>query len=92
LRTDGDFCDTEIAQKYLRLSKPINMTIHWKALDEHFLMVPFILGGNAFSEFSPKTSALRGQHCPNTKELNISTIRATVHHHHKYATGSISRC
>jgi hypothetical protein len=25
--------------KYFRLSKPTDMTIHWKALEEHFLMV-----------------------------------------------------
>jgi hypothetical protein len=31
--------DTEIAQN-LRLSKPTDMTIHWKALEEHIRMVP----------------------------------------------------
>jgi hypothetical protein len=34
--------DTEIAQNILRLSKP-DMTIHWKALRKHFLMVPLVL-------------------------------------------------
>jgi hypothetical protein len=47
LRTDGDFChqgwDTDIAKNIFRLSKPTHMTIHWKALGEHFLMVPFVL-------------------------------------------------
>jgi hypothetical protein len=44
-------------QKNLRLSKPTDMTIHWKALREHFLMVPLAFrfnqfqGENAFSEF-----------------------------------------
>jgi hypothetical protein len=34
--TDGDFClhVTEIAQNILRLSKPSDMTIHWKALPD----------------------------------------------------------
>jgi hypothetical protein len=45
LRTDGDFChqgrDTEIAPKTIRLSKPTDMTIHWKTL-EHFLMVSLV--------------------------------------------------
>jgi hypothetical protein len=34
---------------------PSDMTIHWKALEEHFLMVPLVIRfnhlGNAFSEF-----------------------------------------
>jgi hypothetical protein len=29
--------------KTLRLLKPTDMTIHWKALEEHFLMVTFIV-------------------------------------------------
>jgi hypothetical protein len=37
-------------RKHLRLSKYTDMTIHWKALEEHFLMVPLFLFGNAFSE------------------------------------------
>jgi hypothetical protein len=43
---DCDICrqgwDTEAeiasAQKLKKLSKPIDMTIHWKALQEHFLI------------------------------------------------------
>jgi hypothetical protein len=41
------------------------MTIHWKALEEHFLMVPFVfrfthfLGKNAFSEFFSKNPVLK---------------------------------
>jgi hypothetical protein len=30
------------------------MTIHWKGLEEHFLIVFQFLGKNAFSEFFPK--------------------------------------
>jgi hypothetical protein len=54
--------DTEIAQEVLRLLKPTDMTIHWKALEEHFLMVPLFcsvlpFGSDAFSDFfSPKIS------------------------------------
>jgi hypothetical protein len=33
---------TQKLSKKLRFSKPIVMTIHWKALEEHFLMEPFI--------------------------------------------------
>jgi hypothetical protein len=35
--------DTVIAQKNLKFSKPTDMTIHWKGLEEHFLMVPFFI-------------------------------------------------
>jgi hypothetical protein len=55
-RTHGDFYhqgqDTEFAKK-LRVSKHTDMTIHWKALEEHFLMVPLdsSIFGDAFSEF-----------------------------------------
>jgi hypothetical protein len=65
LRIDGDLChqgqDTEIAPKTLRLSKPTDMTIHWKALGKDFLMVPLPVllrfrGKNAFSVFSSKKS------------------------------------
>jgi hypothetical protein len=44
-------------QTNLRLWKLTDMTIHWKALEEHFLMVPLVFrfyhfrGKNAFSEF-----------------------------------------
>jgi hypothetical protein len=40
-----------------RLLKHTDMTIHWKALEEHFLMVPLVFqfnhfwGENAFSDF-----------------------------------------
>jgi hypothetical protein len=34
--------------KHLRLSKPIDMTIHWKALEEHSLMVPLVFRFNHF--------------------------------------------
>jgi hypothetical protein len=49
-------CDTEIA-KELRLLKPTNLTIHWKALEEHFLMVPLVFHF-IFCEFYQKTSVL----------------------------------
>jgi hypothetical protein len=40
--------DTEIAQKNLRLLKHTDMTIHWKGLEEHFLMVPLVYRFNHF--------------------------------------------
>jgi hypothetical protein len=42
-----------------------DMTIHWKALEEHVLIVPIVFlsshfwGTNAFSEFFQKTSVLK---------------------------------
>jgi hypothetical protein len=42
-RIDGDFWDTEIqCPKNSRLVEPTDMTIHWKALEKHFLMVPVV--------------------------------------------------
>jgi hypothetical protein len=40
--------DTEIAPKDLRLQQHSDLTIHWKALKEHFLMVPLDLGFTYF--------------------------------------------
>jgi hypothetical protein len=40
--------DTEIAPKKLRLSEYTDMTIHWKELVEHFLMVPLVFRFNHF--------------------------------------------
>jgi hypothetical protein len=45
--------------KQLRLSKHTDMTIHWKALEEHFLVVRLVFGFNnvredPFSEFFSK--------------------------------------
>jgi hypothetical protein len=66
LMTDGDLChqykDTEIAHQNLRLSKYTNMIIHWKGIEEHFLLVvPLVFrfnhdfgGRNEFSEFFSK--------------------------------------
>jgi hypothetical protein len=34
--------------KKLILSKPTDMTIHWKAHEEHFLMVPLVSRFNQF--------------------------------------------
>jgi hypothetical protein len=65
--TDVDFChqgwDTNIAQKALGLSKHTDMTIHWKGIEQHFLMVPlvfrFIFRGKLhFLTFSQKTLVL----------------------------------
>jgi hypothetical protein len=51
-RTDGDFChqgrDTEIGPKNVRLSQHTDMTIHWKALEKHFLMVSLCFRCNYF--------------------------------------------
>jgi hypothetical protein len=55
LRTDGDLChqgwDAEIAPKNFRLSKNTDMTIHWKGLEEHILMVPLVF---LFTDFRGK--------------------------------------
>jgi hypothetical protein len=52
-RTDGDFCHRRAGHrnwpKTLRLSKPTDMTIHWKGLGKHFLMVPLVVRFNQFS-------------------------------------------
>jgi hypothetical protein len=54
LKTGGDFHhqwrDIEIAQKIVDCqNKPTDLTIHWKALEEHFLMVPFIFHSEILS-------------------------------------------
>jgi hypothetical protein len=64
LRTDGDFCHLRAGHKYwpksLRLSKYSYMTIHWKDLQRHFLMVTLVFqfthswGKIKFSEFFSK--------------------------------------
>jgi hypothetical protein len=58
LGTDGDFChqgqDTEIAKQTSRLLKPTDMTIHWKALEEHFLMVPLVFRCNLKATHIPR--------------------------------------
>jgi hypothetical protein len=50
--------------KRLRLLKHTDMTIHWKALEEHLLMVPLVFlfnhfRGMHFLNFSQKTSGLQ---------------------------------
>jgi hypothetical protein len=78
--------DTEIAPKNLRLSKLTHMTIHWKALEQHFLMVPLVFwfthfwGKNIFFEFFPKKilslkegSCHTWSHCTKLK-INIFVI------------------
>jgi hypothetical protein len=37
-----------LPKKNLRLSKPPDVTIHWKALEDHFLMVPLDFHLNHF--------------------------------------------
>jgi mannitol-1-phosphate/altronate dehydrogenase len=57
---------TQKMPKEFRLSKPTDMTIHWKALEEHFLMVALIFRFNQFrgeNVFSQEASVL--------EELNI---------------------
>jgi hypothetical protein len=47
------------------MSKPTDVTIHWKALEKHFLMVPLVFKFNHFRgkinflNFSQKTSVLK---------------------------------
>jgi hypothetical protein len=52
LKTAGDYChqvwDTEIAPQNLRLSKHTDMTIHWKAIEEHFLVVSLVFFYSTF--------------------------------------------
>jgi hypothetical protein len=38
--------DTENCPNNLRLLEPTDMTIHWKALGKHFLMVPLVFQFN----------------------------------------------
>jgi hypothetical protein len=83
LRTDGDFChkgpDTEIAQRKLRYSKPIDMTIHWKGLEEHFLMVPLVFRFNHVQGeknyflifFSQKNSVLKAYVTMNDQDIKV---------------------
>jgi hypothetical protein len=60
--------DTEIAPKILRFSKHTDMTIHWKALEDHFLMVQLVFW---FTHFCKTTSVRKvdpyapawGNHC-----------------------------
>jgi hypothetical protein len=46
LSIDGDFYhqgrDTEISQKFKTVETYTDITIHWKALEVHFLMVPLV--------------------------------------------------
>jgi hypothetical protein len=67
----GELChqvrETELPQK-LRLWKPTDITVLWKALEEHFLMVLLVY---RFKHF-------RGMHCLNlskTSVLKVLTIR-----------------
>jgi hypothetical protein len=58
---------TEIAPQNLRLSKHTDMTIHWKGLEGHFLMVPLVFqfnhfrGKDSFSEFFSQKPVLKEQ-------------------------------
>jgi hypothetical protein len=59
--------DTKIVPEKLRLLKSTNMTIHWKALEEHFLMAPLVFRFNSFSGgksiFSQKNLSLKSCYC-----------------------------
>jgi hypothetical protein len=69
LRTAGELSPRvghkHLPPKYLRMSKPTDMTIHWKALDEHFMMLTLVFrfnhfwGEMHFLTFSQKTSVLK---------------------------------
>jgi hypothetical protein len=66
LRTDSDFCHQGGTQKLAQKTKDRrNMTIHWKGLEEHFLMVPLVFRFNHFGEikfsefFSKKPQSLK---------------------------------
>jgi hypothetical protein len=58
----------DMTQKLSNKYKPTDMTIHWKALEEHFLMVPFVFRFNNFQgkmhflNFSKKNSVLKYSH------------------------------
>jgi hypothetical protein len=64
LRTDGDFCHQKLPPKYIRLSKPTDMTIHWNALEDHFVTVPLVFlfyhhwGEKSFSDFFSKKNSV----------------------------------
>jgi hypothetical protein len=64
-----------------RLSKPTDMTIHWKALEEHFLMVPLVFRfnnfqvKNAFSEFFSKLMVFQDYQGKNVRpSRNITNL------------------
>jgi hypothetical protein len=54
----------KLPPKFFKLLKHTDMTIHWKMLEEHFLMVPLVFLFNHFRgkmhllNFSPKKSVL----------------------------------
>jgi hypothetical protein len=58
-------------QKNLRLSKHTNMTIHWKALEEYFLMVSLVFQFNHFRGMHFVTFSQNGS---VLKELSCSCI------------------
>jgi hypothetical protein len=44
----------KLSPKNVRLSKHADMTIHWKAIEVHFLMVPIVFSIKPFSVNSGK--------------------------------------
>jgi hypothetical protein len=52
--------EQRIGPRNLRLSKPTDMPIHWKALEEHFLMVPLIF---THSHNNPSYCVIRPDKC-----------------------------
>jgi hypothetical protein len=69
---------TKIAQNVLRLSKPTDTTIHWKALEEHFLMVPLVFRFNhfrgKFEFFSKKPQYLKSYWGASRKYLEANSV------------------
>jgi hypothetical protein len=99
-RTDGDFGhegqDTEIAQT--RLSEPTDMTRHWKALEDNFLMVTIsfsiqtFLGKSFFRNFSWLEIVEIEDQCPCSKRdqssvrpLLLGLLRCVAGCEHKMA-------
>jgi hypothetical protein len=70
--------------KYLRLVKPTNITIHWKALEEHFLMVPLVFRFNHFhgkihfQNFSQKPPSFKLLSPPPPPPHIVTTATATT--------------
>jgi hypothetical protein len=75
--TNDNFCHTWINTEWIypkisKITNLINMTIHWKALEEHILMVLTVLGwihyegSYKFSEFYTKCSRVINRKLPKS--------------------------
>jgi hypothetical protein len=93
-RTDGDFCHQgQDPQKLAkRLSEPADMTIHWKALEEHFLMVLLVFQFNHFwgkmhflNLFTKKSQSLKSYagDPPGSRQAYDSFATSSQHIHDK---------